>query len=112
MLTAIVQQTNPGSASSSVGYFDGKSVNRVAAAISVIAASLFMIGAILSLYFVTSRDAKLGMVAGFTVVFAFAVAMLTNARRAEMFGATAAYAAVLVVFVSGDLGQAQQKVPA
>jgi hypothetical protein len=30
--------------------------------------------------------------------------LCTNARRAEVFAATAAYAAVLVVFVSGDLG--------
>jgi hypothetical protein len=29
---------------------------------------------------------------------------LTNARRAEIFGSTAAYAAVLVVFVSSNLG--------
>jgi hypothetical protein len=32
------------------------------------------------------------------------VALCTNARKAEVFAATAAYAAVLVVFVSGDLG--------
>ena len=30
--------------------------------------------------------------------------LLTSARRAEVFGATAAYAAVLVVYVSGSLG--------
>ena len=30
------------------------------------------------------------------------VGILTNARRAEIFACTAAYAAVLVVFASGD----------
>ena len=44
------------------------------------------------------------MVALFTALFAGVVGMLTNARRAEIFGSTAAYAAVLVVFVSGGLG--------
>jgi len=33
-----------------------------------------------------------------------AIGLLTNARRAKLFGSTAAYAAVLVVFVSGNLG--------
>lgn len=44
------------------------------------------------------------MIAAFTVLFAVSVGLLTNAKRVEIFAATAAYAAVLVVFVSGDLG--------
>lgn len=47
---------------------------------------------------------KLGFIALFTVLFAGAIPLVTNARRAEVFTACAAYAAVLVVFVSGDLG--------
>ena len=35
----------------------------------------------------------------FTTVFGVWVALFTSARRAEIFGATAAYAAVLIVFV-------------
>jgi hypothetical protein len=35
------------------------------------------------------------------VVFATCVGWLTNARRGEVFAATATYVAVLVVFVSG-----------
>ena len=46
------------------------------------------------------------MIAGFTVLFAASVGLLTNAKRAEMFASTAAYAAVLVVFVSGDFRDA------
>jgi hypothetical protein len=42
----------------------------------------------------------------YTLLFASSVAFCTNARRVEVFAATAAYAAVLVVFVSGDLGGA------
>ena len=38
----------------------------------------------------------------FTVLFAGSVGLLTAASRAEVFAATAAYAAVLVVFVSGN----------
>jgi len=43
------------------------------------------------------------MLGAWTVLFAVAVGWLTNARRDQIFAATAAYAAVLVVFVSGSL---------
>ncbi|CZR65468.1 uncharacterized protein PAC_15368 [Phialocephala subalpina] len=46
---------------------------------------------------------RVGMIVLFTVLFAGIVGLLTNARRAELFGCTAAYAAVLVVFVSGNI---------
>lgn len=85
-------------------YFDEKSSSRFVAAVSVMIAAVLMIGAILDLYFVKRPISKLGLTAGFTMLFAISVGTLTNARRAEMFGATAAYAAVLVVFVSGDPG--------
>jgi len=81
-------------------------VVRTVAAISMIMAAILLISAILSLHVVTSDKAKLGLVAMYTVVFALSVALLTNAKRAEVFAATAAYAAVLVVFVSGELGGA------
>ncbi|OCL03677.1 hypothetical protein AOQ84DRAFT_433802 [Glonium stellatum] len=71
--------------------------------ISIVIAAILLIGAITSLYFVTSPGAKLGMISGFTVLFAISVGLLTNAKRSEMFAATAAYSAVLVVFVSGNL---------
>lgn len=67
-------------------------------------AAILLIGAILSLHIVTSSKTKLGLVAMYTLLFALSVALLTNARRAEVFAATAAYAAVLVVFMSRDLG--------
>jgi len=72
--------------------------------ISTVIAAFLLIGAITSLYFVTNPGAKLSMIAGFTVLFAISVVLLTNAKRSEVFAATAAYSAVLVVFVSGNLG--------
>jgi len=47
---------------------------------------------------------RLGMVAMFTAIFAAVIDLLTNARRAETFCSTVAYATVLVVFVNGNLG--------
>ncbi|KAL3466102.1 hypothetical protein BJX64DRAFT_251709, partial [Aspergillus heterothallicus] len=43
------------------------------------------------------------MITGFTALFAISVVIMTNARRADVFAATAAYAAVLVVFISENL---------
>lgn len=65
---------------------------------------MFLFGAIYNLYYVTNERRRLGLIAGYTVAFALCVGLLTNARRSEVFGACAAYAAVLVVFVSGNLG--------
>ena len=45
----------------------------------------------------------MGLMAMFMVLFAISVAVLTNAKRAEIFASTAAYAAVLVVFASSPL---------
>jgi hypothetical protein len=78
------------------------------AVISIVLAAILLIGAITSLYFVTKPAARLGMIGAFTVLFALSVGVMTNATRAEVFTATAAYAAVLVVFVSGNLGNSIQ----
>lgn len=40
----------------------------------------------------------------FTSLFGVIIGLLTNARRAEVFASTAAYTAVLVVYVSTNLG--------
>jgi hypothetical protein len=53
-------------------------------------AAVLLIGSIISFYFVESPPAKLGMIGGFTAAFALCVALTTNARRAEIFAATAA----------------------
>lgn len=84
--------------------YKNKHVVKTVATISMIIAAILLISAIISLHVVTDSKAKLGLVAMYTLLFALSVATLTNARRAEVFAATAAYAAVLVVFVSGDLG--------
>ncbi|KAF2006681.1 hypothetical protein P154DRAFT_570067 [Amniculicola lignicola CBS 123094] len=84
--------------------YNSHHVVKTVGVISMTVAAVLLIGAIISLHNVTSPKAKLGLVATYTLLFALSVALLTNAKRAEVFAATAAYAAVLVVFVSGDLG--------
>ena len=50
-----------------------------------------LVAAVLILYNVTNPNTKLGLLALFTVLFAASVGILTNARRAEVFGTTAAW---------------------
>ena len=66
-------------------------------------ASILIIGAVTGLYKLRTKDdpVRLGMIAVFTALFATSLGLLTNAKRVEIFAATAAYAAVLVVFISG-----------
>ena len=88
------------------GRFQERRVQTIVALINILVASFLIIGAVVSLYKLRMKpDAvRLGMIAAFTALFAISLRLITNARRAEVFAATAAYAAVLVVFVSGDLG--------
>ncbi|KAF2472379.1 uncharacterized protein BDR25DRAFT_333263 [Lindgomyces ingoldianus] len=93
-----------GNSASSVHYFSEQHISQIVTFIGVLTSAILLIGAIVSLYVVGRPGVRLGMIAGFTILFALSVALFTNARRAEIFTATAAYAAVLVVFVSGNLG--------
>ena len=70
---------------------------------SAAVAALLLIGSILALYFVTDQDARLGLVIAFVVLFAIGLSVCTGATRDSIFAGTAAYAAVLIVFVSGNL---------
>lgn len=74
------------------------------AIVVIVLAAILFVGAVVSLYFVAQPKAKLALVAVYTLIFAISVASCTNAQKAEVFATTPAYAAVLVVFVSGDLG--------
>ncbi|KAF5005890.1 hypothetical protein FDECE_7703 [Fusarium decemcellulare] len=85
-----------------ISRFEERSITIAVALINIIVAISLLVGSITSLYFVTSPAAILGMICAFTIVFALSVGLMTNAKRAEIFAASAAYAAVLVVFVSND----------
>ncbi|KAL6693083.1 hypothetical protein J3F84DRAFT_351062 [Trichoderma pleuroticola] len=86
-----------------IGRYHEKSISAATAIISIIIAAGLLVGPIIGLYHVHNDAAKLGMLAAFTALFALSVGVMTNAKRAEIFASAAAYAAVLVVFVSGNI---------
>jgi hypothetical protein len=87
-------------------YISEQSIALCVAITSSVLVAILLFGPVVSLYFVHNPYALLGMLGGWTVLFATCVGLLTSARRDQVFAATAAYAVVLVVFVSGTLGGA------
>ncbi|KAL1850147.1 hypothetical protein Daus18300_013015 [Diaporthe australafricana] len=67
---------------------------------TTVVASLLPLLSITVLYVVHSNTMKLGIIVVFSACFSLALALMTNARRIEIFAATAAFAAVNVVFLT------------
>lgn len=90
--------------SSQVRHYSIERLNFTASFITTLLSAVLLFLPIYILYHVSSNQPglTLGLIALFTCLFAGTIALVTGARRAEIFGACAGYAAVLVVFVSGD----------
>jgi hypothetical protein len=58
---------------------------------------------ILGLYFVKNMIQRIGLVIVFTTLFAVALALFTGAKKVEIFSATAAFAAVEVVYIGSTM---------
>jgi uncharacterized membrane protein len=101
------QNSNCPDARDTTEHFLESHIRRTVLLMSILIAAVLLIGAIVGLYFVKKPAAKLGMIGGFTTLFAASVGILTSAKRQDVFAASAAYAAVLVVFVSGDFDKSK-----
>lgn len=84
-------------------YYAPKTVKLLVAFIKIFGATVLLEAAIVALYLVTNDRVRFALIAVFTLFLAVEISILSKSRRPEMFAATAAYAAVLVVFVSGNL---------
>jgi len=65
-------------------------------------ASLLPIASIVILYCVKSMWRRLLIIAGFTAAFSLVLGLVTNGELVEVFAASAAFAAVQVVFVGSS----------
>ncbi|KAI8943987.1 hypothetical protein F4801DRAFT_573275, partial [Xylaria longipes] len=70
--------------------------------LAVIASSLLPVLSIVVLYYIQSQSARLIAIVAFSAFCSLALTVLTDARNAEIIATTAAYAAVQMIFVSGD----------
>jgi hypothetical protein len=83
-----------------------KRLNKVITWISVFLVVAWLVGAIVGLYFWRSDRGRLILLSVLTLGFAFSILWLTTVRRHDVYASTAAYAAVLVVFIGSTLQSA------
>jgi hypothetical protein len=74
-------------------YFPERRITLLVTLLSTLFAELLLVGGIAGLFVVVSQRWRLGLIVLFTALFAATVSLLTNARRVEVFAATAAYVA-------------------
>jgi hypothetical protein len=86
-------------ASDGLFYVSEWKISRFVTFLGIAVATLFLIGAMWALWGEKNFVKKLAIVTGFVALFGLWVGLLTSAKRTEIFAATAAYAAVLVVYV-------------
>ncbi|KAK7977833.1 hypothetical protein PG996_003883 [Apiospora saccharicola] len=84
--------------------YSPRTVSRVGSAVVAALSSTLPTLAILVLYFVGDMVKRLGLVIIFTTLFAVALAVFTDAKKVEIFSATAAFAAVEVVYIGSTSG--------
>jgi hypothetical protein len=75
---------------SGVSWYSETRVRVVLDVFGTVISSLFPVVSIVALYFVNRMSARLGIIAAFTAVFSLCLALVTKARRVEIFAATTA----------------------
>ena len=70
--------------------YEDRVITRLASLVATVISSVFPIVGVIILYFVTDLLAKIGIIAGLTALFSLSLALVTDARRGEIFAATAA----------------------
>ncbi|KAF3931426.1 hypothetical protein ABW19_dt0202377 [Dactylella cylindrospora] len=87
--------------SSNVLYYSETAIDLFVTIICTILAIVVLVGSMTTLYFVESQGVRLGLVWVFTFLFAVSIFLMANLTKGEIFLATAAYCAILVVYISG-----------
>jgi len=86
----VVQSYIPEEPESEISHYSEAHLTSAVHVLGTVMASLLPISAIVILYFVSSLLARLGIVVAFTALFSFALALITQAKRIEIFAATSA----------------------
>ena len=81
--------------------YDSASLTLVGNVLCMLLSFAMPTGSIFALYFIRPTLVRLSLLSVFIFVFAFAMMFVVGNRRGEVFAATAAFAAIQVVFVGG-----------
>lgn len=79
--------------------YDDKKITVAADVLAAVISSLLPTVMILVLFFVHDMLWRLGLLIIFTAIFSASITVFTNAKKIEVYSATAAFAAVEVVFI-------------
>jgi hypothetical protein len=82
-----------------IRYIPEKFVFNAASMVNLFMAMAFLLSAVWGLWGERTFVKKLAILTGYVAAFSLYLVVLTRASRTELFGAVAAYAAVLVVYV-------------
>ena len=88
----------------SAGLYDysDRTITKLSSLVATVLSSVLPIVGVIVLYFVENTLARIGIIAGMTALFSVCLALLTSATKSEIFAATAAFSAVLVVFLGNN----------
>ena len=75
---------------SAMHYYQESRVQKTIYVLGTVLSPIVPLSSIVALYFVQEMGARLGLVCGFTMLFAIVLALATNARRIEVFAAASA----------------------
>jgi hypothetical protein len=84
-----------------VSEYDSKVFVAIGNTVCMILSSLIPTVSIYALYFLKSTIIRLAVITAMSFIFSFVMTVIIQGRRADIFAATTAFAAVLVVFVVG-----------
>ncbi|KAH9216090.1 hypothetical protein DL95DRAFT_460634 [Leptodontidium sp. 2 PMI_412] len=84
-------------------FYSAKKLSRAVQMLTVLFAAFALTSAIICLHYVQTTAQRFGALGAFLFVFVLVIGMFTTAKTSEMLGATAAYGAVLVVFIATGL---------
>jgi hypothetical protein len=85
-------------------YLDSGAIVRVGDKIVTVASCLLVTVPVIVLHYVTNTGIRLGLIVLFALLFSLALVFMSDASRKEIFGATAAFVAVEVVYVGSASG--------
>ena len=71
-------------------YYSDSGIEKITKLLTTVLACLLPIAAVVILYFVESMPQRLGIIGGLAAVFSMTLSLMTGARVADIFAATAA----------------------
>lgn len=89
-LLTLAKEQLPETAGSGIYHYKESSLESALGIVATVVASILPVCSVVALYVIQSNNLRLGMLAIFSTIFSLTLALMTNARRIEVFAATAA----------------------